>query len=129
MVDSPIIWGLPAEGIAMGPGYNIQNINESSFVNSTVTNVNNSGADKAHAAELRSLLRAHRAELVRLGGAKGERVDSRIEEMEEELGKTELDKAAVGSAWRSALKVLAGGAAAAESVTKIGDAVRSFLGA
>jgi hypothetical protein len=102
-------------------------INGSKFWNSTVNN--GPVGSRVDVGELRQLLQEHRTELVRLGGTRGERVESRIEEIEEELAAPEPDKPAVRSAWESVLRVIKGGAAAAESVSKITDAIRSLSGA
>jgi hypothetical protein len=102
--------------------------------NSTVTNSRFVSGDQyvgtpPDVAELQRLLADHRAELVRLGGARGARVDSRIEEIDEQLETGNPDGSAVSSAWNSILNVLKGGAEGAESVSKISEVIRSLFGA
>jgi hypothetical protein len=120
------------EGMQVGDSSHDMTISNSDIQGSTFTNghnyssVDHGGADLA---KLRELLREHRAELIRLGGTRGERVQSRLDEIEEELEDHQPDKPAVQSAWKSLLKALQGGATAAKSVSTINDVIRSLFGA
>jgi hypothetical protein len=125
------------EGREMNHSSHAININgNNTFIDVEMTSGNRitSGGDSHVAAspdfaELWQLLAEHRAELVRLGGSRGARVESRIEEIEEEIETGKPDKSRVSSAWDSVLNVLKGSAAGAESVSKISEVVRSLFGA
>ncbi|WP_214404332.1 hypothetical protein [Pseudonocardia lacus] len=105
------------------------NIDRSQFINSKITNGHDFSGSTTDCTQLLRLLAEHRAELVELAGPRGDRVDSRIAEIEEEIAAPEPDGPAVKSAWKSVQKVLSGGVTAAESVSKINDAIRSLFGA
>jgi hypothetical protein len=106
---------------------NISGRNE--FIGVEINNGHRNVESAPDLRELRRLLSEHRAELVRLGGSRGARVESRIEEIEEEIESGKPDNSLVRSAWNSVLNVLKGGATAAESVSKINDLIRSLFGA
>ena len=79
-------------------------------------------------ADLRSELRRHRAELIGLAGDKGRRVEDRLDEIDEELGKPEPDPETVRVGWKSVAAAITGAGGAAESLTKIAELVRSLFG-
>lgn len=92
------------------------------------TEVHNAGA--VSVGDLREALRAHHDEIVALGrdDAGRRRVAGHIEQVVEELEAPEPDKDVVRGGWKSVLKVLGTGAAAAEGLTKVTDLVTALFG-
>jgi hypothetical protein len=85
-------------------------------------------AREGTAAGLRAELRRHRDELVGLAGDKGRRVEDRLDEIDEELGKPKPDPETVRVGWKSVAAAITGAGGAAESLTKIAELVRSLFG-
>jgi hypothetical protein len=79
-------------------------------------------------AELRAELRSHRAELIRLAGAKGSRVARNLDEIDEEIAELEPNAQAVRNGWETVTRLVTGAGGAAESLTKIAELVRSLFG-
>lgn len=117
----------------MGDGNQSITISDSNFPG--INNVSNGpitvvrDSPKATVGDLRGELRRHRAEIVELAGTQGPRAERALDHLEQELADPEPDKDVVRGGWKSVTKLLAGGAAAAESVTKIAELVRTLTGA
>jgi hypothetical protein len=79
--------------------------------------------------DLRSALAGSRAEIVGLGRDEAEcrALATRIDQVAEELATAEPDGDIVRGGWKSILKVLDAGAAAADSVSKITGLVSSLF--
>lgn len=106
----------------------IMNIDGSTFSHVELVNGDRNTGPRPDVGELQRLLREHRAELVRLADTKGDRARVHLDELEEAVGEEQPDAARVRYGWDSVLRVLKGGAAAAESVSKITDVIRSLFG-
>ena len=80
--------------------------------------------------DLRSALAASRAEIVALGrdDAECRTLANQIDQVTQELTAAEPDGDIVRGGWKSALKILDSGGAAADSISKITDLVSSLFG-
>jgi hypothetical protein len=92
--------------------------------------INSAGAHQVTVDDLRSALAASRAEIVGLGRdeAESRTLASRIDQVADELATDEPDGDIVRGGWKSALKVLDSGAAAADSISRITQLVSSLFG-
>ena len=92
--------------------------------------VHNGPVSQVTVGDLREALRAHHDEIVALGRDESERrrVAGRIEQVVEELEAPAPDADVVRGGWKSVLKVLGAGAAAAEGLTKVTDLVTALFG-
>jgi hypothetical protein len=75
-------------------------------------------------ADLRGLLREHRAELAQADP----RVAGRLDQLTEDLAEREPDPEAVRSGWRNIAKIVAGAGVAAESAKQITELVQQLFG-
>jgi hypothetical protein len=105
------------------------NVTNSTVIDSRFVSGDQYVGTPPNVAELQRLLAEHRAELVRLGDTKGDRVRVHIEDIEEEIAAENPDRSRVRHAWDSVLRALKGGAEGAESVSKITEVIRSMFAA
>lgn len=83
---------------------------------------------RATVGSLREEIRRHRAEIVELAGDKGEPAGRALDDLDGELADPEPDKEIVRGRWKSVLKLLSDGAAAATSVSTIAGMVTTLTG-
>lgn len=89
----------------------------------------NEGSRHSRAAELRTELRRHRDELIRLAGTKGSGVAHNLDEIDAQLASPKPDPDIVRGGWKSVARIVTGAGSAAESFSKIAELVHSLFGA